>query len=71
MDNQLKRECSVDGKVQSKKSYNKNRRKILKIEENTAGKLQKNSNEGTVDVVANERYLQVNFIFNETHVANN
>ena len=67
MDNQLKRECSVDGKIESKKSY----AKILKIGENTAGKLQKNSNEGTVDVVANERYLQVNFIFNETHVANN
>ena len=57
----------MDGKIESKKSY----AKILKIEENTAGKLQKNSNEGTVDVVANERYLQVNFIFNETHVANN
>ena len=67
MDNQLKRECSVDGKIESKKSY----AKILKIEENTAGKLQKNSNEGTVELVPNERYLQVNFIFNETHVANN
>ena len=71
MDNQLKRECSVDGKVQSKKSYNKNRRKILKIEENTAGKLQKTRNKGTVDVVANERCLRVNFIFNESHVTNN
>ena len=67
MDNQLKRERSVDGKIQSKKSYVK----ILKIEENTAGKLQKNRNKGTVDVVANERCLRVNFIFNETHVANN
>ena len=35
--NQWKRDCLVDGKIQSQKSYTE----ILKTEENTAGKLKK------------------------------
>ena len=67
VDNQLERKRSVEGKIQSKKSY----AEILKTDRNTTGKLEQNKNEGAVDIVMNKSCVGVDFKVNETFVTNN
>ena len=61
MDHQSERNCSVKGKMQRKKSY----AEILKMDGNTANKLEQNRNERTIDVVDNTGCFGVDFKVSE------
>ena len=61
VDDQSERNCSVKGKMQRKKSY----AEILKMDGNTANKLEQNRNERTIDVVDNTGCFGVDFKVSE------